>query len=155
MLPTRPSPRPVRLRPRRRHHQPRRRPALRLPRATRFPPAQPAGPGRSGRPLAAHVIAPLVGHVVAWCRGGRGAGRPAGDLPARRHMPTRGRRRARRRVLMAAVLTLVVAATTVGAARAAGARPLDIDQPVPQPAPAGGYVTPVDAPIADPFRPPA
>jgi hypothetical protein len=56
---------------------------------------------------------------------------------------------------MAAVLTLVVAATTVGAARAAGARPLDIDQPVPQPAPAGGYVTPVDAPIADPFRPPA
>jgi len=56
---------------------------------------------------------------------------------------------------MAAALALVVVAATIGAAPAAAGRPGGAGRVGDQPIPVVAYTPPVDAPIADPFRPPA
>lgn len=60
-----------------------------------------------------------------------------------------------RRAAAATVFCLVVAGAVLGTAPAAGAGPGPARQRGQQPPPPVSYAPPVDAPIADPFRPPA
>lgn len=64
------------------------------------------------------------------------------------------RRRARLRSIVALAVAAVAAAIAVSAPPPAAAGPRAPHQPRPSP-PAAGYVPPVDAPVVDPFRPPA
>ena len=77
--------------------------------------------------------------------------RPAGHRRPSGHL----RRPARSPRVLAAVLAAVVGAVTVGLAPPATGAPPAPRRDAGQPAPDGGYVPPVDAPIVDPFRPPA
>ncbi|MGH9261940.1 MAG: murein hydrolase activator EnvC family protein, partial [Acidimicrobiales bacterium] len=65
------------------------------------------------------------------------------------------RRRRRAHVAAALAFGVVVATVILGMASAASAGPRPFGKPAPLPSPPVTYVPPVDAPIADPFRPPA